>query len=138
MTSFRCYDSSHVIAALIMTNFPLYLIQLWWQFFPNACLWRHSLCSNLARIDSEKLYRATFICLYGLFCCMAQFPFDCFVKIWATCKNFLGKWIIAPLAKHCPYAYAGNLPLSYTGHHISRIKSSSEFFSAFLPFQLKS
>ena len=33
MASFRCYDSSDVIATLIMTNFPLYLIQLWWQFF---------------------------------------------------------------------------------------------------------
>ena len=69
MASFRCYDSSDVIATLIMTNFPLYLIQLWWQFFPNACLWRRSLCSNLAGINSEKLYRATFICQYGLFCC---------------------------------------------------------------------
>ena len=59
MASFRCYDSSDVIAILIMTNFPLYLIQLWWQFFPNACLWRRSLCSNLAGIDPEKLYRAT-------------------------------------------------------------------------------
>ena len=70
MASFRCYDSSDVIAILIMTNFPLYLIQLWWQFFPNVCLWRCSLCSNLAGIDSEKLYRATFISQYGLFCCM--------------------------------------------------------------------
>ena len=33
MTSFRCYDNSDVIATLIMTNFHLYLIQLWWQFF---------------------------------------------------------------------------------------------------------
>ena len=67
MASFRCHDSSDVIAILIMTNFPLYLIQLRWQFFPNACLWRRSLCSNLAGIDSEKL---TFISQYGLFCCM--------------------------------------------------------------------
>ena len=34
-----------------------------------------------------------------------QCPFDCFVKIWATCKNFLGKWITAPPGKNCPYAY---------------------------------
>ena len=33
MTSFRCYDNSDVIATLIITNFHLYLIQLWWQFF---------------------------------------------------------------------------------------------------------
>ena len=32
MASFRCYDNSDVIAALIMTHFHLYLIQLWWQF----------------------------------------------------------------------------------------------------------
>ena len=34
--------------------------------------------------------------------------FDCFVKIWATCKNCLGKWFTAPppLAKNCPTAYA--------------------------------
>ena len=33
MASFRCYDNSYVIATLIMTNFHLYLMQLWWQFF---------------------------------------------------------------------------------------------------------
>ena len=27
--------------------------------FPKLCLWRRSLCSNLGRIDPEKLYRAT-------------------------------------------------------------------------------
>ena len=32
--------------------------------------------------------------------------FDCFVKIWGTCKNFLGKWFTAPLPeKNCPYTY---------------------------------
>ena len=30
------------------------------------------------------------------------FPFDCFVKIWATCKNFLGKWTTAPPVKKLP------------------------------------
>ena len=29
----HCYDNSNVIATLIITNFHLYLIQLWWQFF---------------------------------------------------------------------------------------------------------
>ena len=33
--SFCCYDNSNVIATLIITNFHLYLIQLWWQFFQN-------------------------------------------------------------------------------------------------------
>ena len=27
--------------------------------FPNLCLWRRSLCSNLGGIDPQKLYRAT-------------------------------------------------------------------------------
>ena len=29
------------------------------SIFPNLCLWRRSLCSNLGGIDLEKLYRAT-------------------------------------------------------------------------------
>ena len=35
MASFRCYDNCDVIATLIITNFHLYLIQPWWQFFQN-------------------------------------------------------------------------------------------------------
>ena len=31
--SLRCYDNSDVVATLIISNFHLYLIQLWWQFF---------------------------------------------------------------------------------------------------------
>ena len=109
MASFRCYDSSDVIAILIMTNFPLYLIQLWWQFFPNACLWRRSLCSNLAGIDSEKLYRATFICQYGLFCCMALVSFRLFCKNLGNLQEFFGQMDYRPpLAKNCPYAYVGD------------------------------
>ena len=35
-----------------------------------------------------------------------SFLFDCFVKIWATCKNFLGKWFTPPpWAKNSPYMY---------------------------------
>ena len=82
-----------------MTNFHLYRIQLWWRFFQMFVYGDvRSLCSNLSGIDPEKLYRATFICQYGLCCCIVwpSFLFDCFVKIWATCKNFLGKWFTAP------------------------------------------
>ena len=69
--------------------------------FPNVSSWRRSLCSNLAGIDPEKLYRGTFICQYGLCCCMVwpSFLFVWFVKIWATCKNFLGKLFTAPWPK---------------------------------------
>ena len=33
MTSLRCYDNSDVKITLVITNFHLYLIQLWWSFF---------------------------------------------------------------------------------------------------------
>ena len=33
MATFRCYDNSDVIVTQVITNFHLYLIQLWWQFF---------------------------------------------------------------------------------------------------------
>ena len=102
MASFRCYDSSDVIAILIMTNFPLYLIQLWWQFFPNACLWRRSLCSNLAGIDSEKLSRATFICQYGLLCCMALLSFRLFCKNLGNLQEFFAQMDYRPPGKKLP------------------------------------
>ena len=75
--------------------------------FPKLCFWQRSLCSNLAGIDPEKLYRATFICQYGLCCCFVwpSSLFDCFVKIWATCKNFWANGLPPPLAENCPYAY---------------------------------
>ena len=81
---------------LIMTNFPLYPIQLWWQFFPNVCLWRRSLCSNLAGIDSEKLYQATFICQCGLFCCMALVSFRLFCKNLGNLQEFFGQMDYRP------------------------------------------
>ena len=28
--------------------------------------------------------------------------FDCFVKIWATCMNFLGEWFTAPPGRKLP------------------------------------
>ena len=115
MASFGCYDNSDVIATRIITNFHLYLIQLWWQFFQmfvyGVVVYAQK---NFTVIDPEKLYRATFICYYGLCCCIVwpSFLFDCFVKNWATCKNFLGKWFTLPpppLAKNCPYAYANSV-----------------------------
>ena len=57
MTSFRCYDNSDVIATLIITNFHLYLIQLWWQFF-QMFVYGDVVYGDVV-IDPEKLYRAT-------------------------------------------------------------------------------
>ena len=47
MVSYRYYDNFDDIATMIITNFHLYLIQLWWQFF------------QIFVYDSEKLYGAT-------------------------------------------------------------------------------
>ena len=56
IASFCCQDNSDVIATLIITDFHLYLIQLWWQFFQIFML-------VLGRYP-EKLYRATLLILF--------------------------------------------------------------------------
>ena len=58
MASFSCYDNSDVIVTLITTNFHLYLVQLWWQFF-QIFVNDDVVCSKLGGIDPEKPYRAT-------------------------------------------------------------------------------
>ena len=55
-----------------------------------------SLCSNLAGIDPEKLYRATFICQYGLFCCMALVSFRLFCKNLGNLEEFFGQMDYRP------------------------------------------
>ena len=48
------------------------------SIFPNLCLWRRSLHSNLGGIDLEKLYRAT---LKRFLCCQIKSPFlETFLK----------------------------------------------------------
>ena len=78
--------------------------------FPNVCLWQRIVYAQTWQlyIDPENLYWGTFVCQYAGLCCCIVWPlflFDCFVKIWAICKNFLGKWSTAPLAENCQYAY---------------------------------
>ena len=48
--------------------------------FPNLCLWRRSLCSNLGGIDPEKLYRAPQV-----------LTFEKRFKVWGFC-NKSSKW----------------------------------------------
>ena len=75
--------------------------------FPNVCLWRRSYSQNwevltLKNIASSHLHMPVRRTLLHR---MALFSFYCFVKIWATCENFLGQWFTTPLAKNCLYAY---------------------------------
>ena len=93
MPSFRCYDNSDVIATLITTNFHLYLIQLWWQFFQNfvygdvvyAQTWQVLTLKNCIEPFS---YASTAYVVASALISVQLF--------WATCKNFLGKWFTAP------------------------------------------
>ena len=94
--SFHCNPDRDKFSSLSNTSMG--------TIFPNVCSRRRSLCSNLAGIDPEKLYRGTFICQYGLCCCIVwpSLLFVCFAKIWATCKNFLGKLFTAPPGRKLP------------------------------------
>ena len=108
MESFRCYDNSDVIATLVMTNFHLNTTVV--AIFPNVCLWRRSLCSDLTlknSLDPEKLYRATFICQDGLCCCnVALISFRLFRKNLGNLRDVFEQMVYRPpLAKNFPYAY---------------------------------
>ena len=101
MASFRWYDNSDVIAFLIMTNFHLYLIKLWWQFFQMFVYgdvvmlrigtywpWKTVTVSSHLHMSvwPMLLHRMALIScrLYGIF--------------WASS-------LTPPLAKNFPYAY---------------------------------
>ena len=75
--------------------------------FPNVCLWRRSYSQNW-----EVL---TFICQYGLRYCIVSpsFLVYCFVKIWATWENFLGKWLNAP-----PWQKIARTPMRCKNFHM--------------------
>ena len=96
MASFRCYDNSDVIATLIITNFHLYLIQLWWQFFQMfvygdvvyAQTWQVLTLKNC--IEPLSYASTAYVAAsYG----PRFFSTVRFVKIWATCENFFGQMV---------------------------------------------
>ena len=110
MASFRCYDNSNVIATLIMTNFHLNATVV--AIFPNVCLWRPSLCANLVLTLKNCIeppsYASNASTAYVVVAIWPSFLFDSFVKIWATCEIFWGKWFTPPPppnVKNFPYAY---------------------------------
>ena len=95
MASFRCYDNSDVIATLIMTNFHLNTTVV--AIFPNACLWRLSLYSNLVlTLKTNCIKPPSYVSTAYVVVIRPSFLSDSFVKIWATCDIFLGKWFTAP------------------------------------------
>ena len=103
MSSFRCCDNSDDIATLIMTNFHFYPSNTTVvTIFPNVSLRGNVVYAQTWQLIEPLSYAST---AYVVASHGPRF-FDCFVKIWGTCKNFLGKWFTAPLPeKNCPYTY---------------------------------
>ena len=64
--------------------------------FPNVCLWRRSYAQNWEVLTLKNCYSIERPMLLHH---LASFLFYCFVKIWATCKNFLGKVYRPPWQK---------------------------------------
>ena len=100
MESFRCYDNSDVIATLVMTNFHLNTTVV--AIFPNVCLWRRSLCSDLVLTLKNCIEPPSYARTAYVVTIWPTFLFDSFVKIWATCEMFLGKWFTAPPGQKFP------------------------------------
>ena len=89
MVSFRCCDNSDVIATLIMTNFHLNTTVV--AIFPNACLWRLSLYSNLVLpLKTNCIKPPSYASAAYLVVIRPSFLSDSFVKILATCVFFGG------------------------------------------------
>ena len=94
MDSFRSYDNSDVIATLVMTNFRLNTTVV--AIFPNVCLWRRSLCSDLVLTLKNCVEPPPYARTAYVVAIWPSFLFDSFVKIWATCEMFLNKWFTSP------------------------------------------
>ena len=69
--------------------------------FHNVCLWRRSLCSNLAFTLKNCIEPPSYARTAYVVAIWPSFLFDSFVKIWDTCENLLGKWFTAPPGKRC-------------------------------------
>ena len=70
--------------------------------FPNVCLWRRSLCSDLVLTIKNCVEPPSYARTAYVVAIWPSFLFDSFVKIWATCEVFLGKWFTAPPGKKFP------------------------------------
>ena len=90
----------------MMTNFHLNTTVI--AIFPNVCLWRRSLCSDLVLTLKNRIEPPSYARTAYVVAIWPSFLFDSFVKIWETCEIFLGKWFTAPPGKKFPYAYGLN------------------------------
>ena len=109
--SFRCYDNSDVIAFLIMTNFHLYLIKLWWQFFQMF------VCGDVVMLRIGRYWPWKTVTVSShlhmpvrplLLHRMALVSFRLYdsEKFGQLARIFWANGLPPPLAKNFPYAYA--------------------------------
>ena len=81
--------------------------------FPNVCLWRRSLCSNLALTLKNCIEPPLYASTAYVVAIWPSSRFNSSVKIWDTCENFFGQMVYRPpLAKNFPYAYGVNREIS--------------------------
>ena len=78
----------------MMTNFHLNTTVV--AIFPNVCLWRRSLCSDLVLTLKNRFEPPSHARTAYVVAIWPSFLFDSFVKIQATCETFLGKRFTAP------------------------------------------
>ena len=84
----------------MMTNFHLNTTVV--AIFPNVCLWRRSLCSDLVLTLKNRIEPPSFARTAYVVAIWPSFLFDSFGKIWATWEIFSGKWFTAPPGKKFP------------------------------------
>ena len=130
MGSLRCYGSSNVIATLMMTNFNLNTTDV--AIFPNVCLWRRSLCSDLVLtlkncIEPPSYARTAYVIAIWPF-----ISFRLFRKNLGNLRDFFGQMIYRPpLAKNFPYAYDFNLNTSSSSSTFLKAKCRQIIFFLF-------
>ena len=122
MGSFRCYDSSNVIATLMVTNFHLNTTDVAsFQMFVYGDVVYAQTCYS----DPEKLNRATFICQDGLCCCnMALISFRLFRKNLGNLPVFFGQMVYRP-----PWQNISRTPMyHYTLKVLSQLITNSSCY----------
>ena len=80
-----------------MTNFHLNTTVV--AIFPNVCLWRRSLCSDLVLTLKNRIEPPSYARTAYVVAIWPWFLYDSFGKIWATWEIFWGKWFTAPPGK---------------------------------------
>ena len=88
MASFRYYDNSDVKPH---DKFSSISNKTMVAIFPNVCPWRRSYAQNWGVLTLKNCYSIEAPSSANTAYVVASFLFYCFVKIWATCDNFLGK-----------------------------------------------